>query len=880
MKLRFSIPYRTEWGEQLVVELTYLLQDGNQRKDAIVMQTQDGEQWTAETTSVESRRSRIASFTYIYKVVDADNRELRREWDMAPRNYAFDDSKTFTFQDQWRDYPLPLHLYSNAYAVTAGFKRNETLELPQLPLFRRTILFRISAPQLTKHQHVAIIGSHPVLGSWNPARYLSMQYAGMKEWMLTVNVYGLQLPLEYKYVIVDDETHELVAWEEGENRVVDADVAEGEVLVLHGGVIRYAEKAWRLAGVSVPVSALRSAHSYGIGDFGDLYRLADWASLVGMRLIQLLPVNDTTCEHRRNDSHPYNIMSAFALHPLYIDLEQLGDLKDKKQMTMFRKQQRELNGQPTCDYEAVERVKWAYLSAFFEEQGAVVLATKEYTDWCEANKDWLAPYAQHYCTLTPSVTESLVRFSQYQLHRQLQRAAEYAHEKGIAMKGDLPIGMRKESVDVLQHPDFFQLNELAGTPPDNQSKKGQNWGIPTYQWPEEPQKETNRKQPFSLIDWFHKRLQHQEQYFDAIRIDHVLGYFRMWQIPAQQLFGTMGHFSPALPFTAGEIEYFGLPFRKDLLTRPFINDKVIDQFFGIHAQYVRDAFLLRKPYGLYELKEEVNTQQKVAQLFEGKGDENSMWIRDALWRLVANVLFLEDERTPEMYHPRFQAFQEPVFEVLGNEERNAFMTLYNNYYYQRHSMFWGHTGYQRLSELTTHSRLLFCAEDLGMLPECVSPVLDALRILSLEVQRLPKQSGVEYTHLDGNPIKSVATISTHDMEPLRLWWQDHPEQAQRFYTTMLQKQGRAPEQLPAHLAEEIIARHLYSPSMLCVLSLQDWLSMDCELRNKNVRAERINVPGDPYNQWSYRMHLTIEDLIAASRYNEKLKTMITRSKRG
>ena len=879
MKLRFSIPYRTEWGEQLVVELTYLLQDGNQRKDAIVMQTQDGEQWTAETTSVESRRSRIASFTYIYKVVDADNRELRREWDMAPRNYSFDDSKTFTFQDQWRDYPLPLHLYSNAYAVTAGFKRNEMIELPQLPLFRRTILFRISAPQLTKHQHVAIIGSHPVLGSWNPARYLSMQYAGMKEWMLTVNVYGLQLPLEYKYVIVDDETHELMAWEEGENRVVDADVAEGEVLVLHGGVIRYAEKAWRLAGVSVPVSALRSTHSYGIGDFGDLYRLADWASLVGMRLIQLLPVNDTTCEHRHNDSHPYNIMSAFALHPLYIDLEQLGDLKDKKQMTMFRKQQRELNGQPTCDYEAVERVKWAYLSAFFEEQGAAVLATKEYTDWCEANEDWLAPYAQHFCALTPNVTEPLVRFTQYQLHRQLQRAAEHAHEKGIALKGDLPIGMRKESVDVLQHPDFFQLNELAGTPPDNQSKKGQNWGIPTYQWPEEPQKETNRKQPYSLTDWFHKRLQHQEQYFDAIRIDHVLGYFRMWQIPAQQLFGTMGHFSPALPFTAGEIEYFGLPFRKDLLTRPFINDKVIDQLFGIHAQYVRDAFLLRKPYGLYELKEEVNTQQKVAQLFEGKGDENSMWIRDGLWRLVANVLFLEDERTPEMYHPRFHAFQEPVFEVLGNEERNAFMTLYNNYYYQRHSMFWGHTGYQRLSELTTHSRLLFCAEDLGMLPECVSPVLDALRILSLEVQRLPKQSGVEYTHLDGNPIKSVATISTHDMEPLRLWWQDHPEQAQRFYTTMLQKQGRAPEQLPAHLAEEIIARHLYSPSMLCVLSLQDWLSMDRELRNKNVRAERINVPGDPYNQWSYRMHLTIEDLIAASRYNEKLKTMITRSKR-
>lgn len=880
MKLRFSIQYRTEWGQQLVVELSYLLLDGNRRKDVVPMQTQDGEQWVAESTSVESRRSRIVSFSYSYKVVDADNKELRREWDLVPRNYEFDDSKTFTFSDQWRDYPLPLHLYSNAYAVTMGFKRDETVELPKLSLFRRTIIFRISAPQLKARQHVAIMGSHPVLGSWNPARYLSMQYAGMKDWILSVNVYGFQLPLEYKYVIVDDDTNELVAWEEGENRIVEAEVAEGEVLVLHGGVIRYAEKSWRLAGVSIPVSALRSSHSYGIGDFGDLYRLADWASLVGIRLIQLLPINDTTCQHTRNDSHPYNIMSAFALHPLYIDLEQLGEIKDKKLMTMFRKQQRELNGLPTCDYESVERVKWAYLSAFFEEQGQVVLGTKEYKEWIEANDYWLSAYAQHYCSLTVEVSETLVLFTQYQLHLQLSRAVAHAHAKSIAIQGDLPIGVREESVETKVHPSFFQLDELAGTPPDNVSKKGQNWGIPTYQWPDDYQKGTEQKRPVGLMDWFHQRLLHQEQYFDALRIDHVLGYFRMWQIPTQQLFGTMGHFSPALPFTSGEIEYFGLPFRKDFFTRPFINDKVIDSFFGIHAQYVRDTFLTRKPYGLYELKEEVNTQLKVAQLFEGRGDENSLWIRDGLWRLVANVLFLEDERTPDMYHPRFQAFQEPVFEALGHEERNAFMTLYNNYYYQRHAMFWGHIGYHRLMELTSHSRLLFCAEDLGMLPECVSPVLDALRILSLEVQRLPKQSGVEYTHLDGNPIRSVATISTHDMEPLRLWWQDHPEQAQRFYTTMLQKQGRAPEQLPAHLAEEIIARHLYCPSMLCVLSLQDWLSMDGLLRNKNVRAERINVPGDPYNQWNYRMHLDIEDLIAADRYNEKLKTMITRSKRG
>ena len=294
---------------------------------------------------------------------------------------------------------------------------------------------------------------------------------------------------------------------------------------------------------------------------------------------------------------------------------------------------------------------------------------------------------------------------------------------------------------------------------------------------------------------------------------------------------------------------------------------------------MRDTFLVQKAYGLYDLKDEVSTQRRVMEHFDGRGDENSLWIRDALCRLVANVLFLEDPRQPEMYHPRIQAWQEPVYDALSSEEKDAYMRIYNHFFYQRHNMFWGKTGYDRLSRLQQSTHMLLCAEDLGMLPDCVQPVLDSLRILTLEIQQMPKLPGVEFTHLDGNPIRSVATITTHDMAPLRLWWQEQPERAQRFYATMLQKQGRAPEQLPAHLAEEIIARHLYSPSMLCILSLQDWLAMDHELRAKNPRDERINTPSDAYNRWQWRMHLTIEQLMEAVRYNKKLKTMITRSKR-
>ena len=222
---------------------------------------------------------------------------------------------------------------------------------------------------------------------------------------------------------------------------------------------------------------------------------------------------------------------------------------------------------------------------------------------------------------------------------------------------------------------------------------------------------------------------------------------------------------------------------------------------------------------------------------------------------------------------------EPVFDALTAEEKDAFMRLYNNYFYQRHNFFWGSVAIKRLTGIFGNTKMLCCAEDLGMLPDCVAPVLDQLRVLTLEIQSMPKQSGFEFTHLDGNPYRSVATFSTHDMSPLRLWWEENPERTQRYYVTMLQKQGRAPEHLPAHLAEEIIARHLYCPSMLCILSLQDWLAMDGELRSKHPREERINVPSDAYNRWKYRMHLTIEDLLKADRYNNKVRTMITRSKR-
>jgi 4-alpha-glucanotransferase len=865
MKLRFSIEYGTEWGECLHVVLTTCCIDRTTSVRRLPMSTHDGRSWTLETAVLESRQRPLASIHYCYEVVNAEGNVQRREWTLVPRIYWVSSSASYVFTDRWRDAPLCAHLYSYAYLTSQHQAFDEEIAPYRVSLYRKTLLLRVSAPQLQKGQSVAVLGSHPAMGCWNETRYLRMEYIGLGDWLLSINMDAVFLPVEYKYVVVDDATKGLVAWEDGDNHHVDAGqehagpsvLHDGETRVCYDGILRIAESLWRVAGVTVPLFSLRSEHSFGVGDFGDLRLLVDWAAATGMHIIQLLPINDTTTDGHWHDSNPYKITSCFRLHPHYLDLRQLGELRSKEKMMVYRRRQRELNALSCYDYEAVGRVKGEYVRDFFAERGEQVLKSDGFKEWSKKNAEWLKT----------DTLSSLDLFVQYQLHLQLKAVADYARQKGVSLKGDLPISMNvKEGISTF-HDELIAHQCSIGTPPDAYSLQGQNWGVPPFNFAP------------STLTYHQQRLRWMEQYFDAVRIDHILGFFRTWVIPEDAVLALLGHFSPALPMTAGEIVYFGLPFRRELMTEPYINDRVLDRLFGLHASYVRDTFLTSKGYGLYSVKHDYGTQRKVMAFFEGRNDENSLWIRDGLLRLLANVLFVEDLAQPEFYHPRFMSYKDSVFEALNDNDREAYMRLYNHYFFQRHSMYWGRVGMRRLGDMLSGTRLLVCGEDLGMMPDCVRPVLDALRILTLELQSLPKDHGYEFSHLNANPYRSVATIETHDMPPLRMWWEENPDRTQRYYVTMLQKEGRAPEHLPAHLAEEIIARHLYSPSMLCVLSLQDWLSMDSELRRRQLREERINLPGDSNNRWQYRMHLSLEQLLDEEHYNQKIRSMIVRSRR-
>ena len=897
MKLRFKIQYTTKWGESLWVEVTTCTIDGVRKTYSQQMNTDDGEWWAVEVAVMESRQRVFTSFEYEYQLRNSDNGIIRREWNMVKRSLPCENAHDYVMNDSWKDVPLMSHLYSLACITTSGRLETGGSQSPQrLPLYRKTIMFRISAPQINKGQSIAICGNHPALGGWSVSRYMKMMYVGHTVWTLTMNVDNLYSNIEYKYIVVDDNSHELLQWEGGENRIVDVkEMRDGEVVVLDDRTLRIAEETWKAAGVAVPVFSLRSNHSCGVGDFGDLGRMVDWVSETGMKILQILPVNDTTMQHNWQDSFPYNIISVNALHPQYIDLEQVGPLDDDRLMTEYNRRRTELNSLDYSDYEGVERVKSEYMHRIFDCRKESLANDADFCKFVVDNSDWLIPYtafcilrdANHTARFTDwgenavydrkkakAINETeeaeYIHYVQYLLHKQLQAAADYARRKGVVLMGDMPIGVSKDSAEAWANPSLFNLDSQAGTMPDYLNRHGQNWGFPTFNW-DAIEDDKYR--------WWHERLRNCQRYFSAIRIDHVLGYFRIWEIPNESIDGLCGHFSPSIPLNEDEMAYYGFTFHKDIYTRPIITDKIIERTFGIHANYVREQYLNKKAYDMYDLKPEVDTQKKIHEQFAGRNDESSIWIRDGLCRLASNVLFVHDKNDASMYHPRVNAYKSSAYQMLSGEERDAFMRLYNNYYYERHNSLWEYKGNLHLSMIFNGCDMLTCAEDLGQSLNCVGNVLEQLRIPSLEVQRMPKQGESDFAHLEANPYLSLTTISTHDMSPLRLWWQENQQRTQHYYADMLQKEGRAPEQLTTVLAEEIIARHLYSPSMMCVLTIQDWLSMDGELRSNNPRSERINTPGDSFNQWKYRMNVTIEKLMADTRFNAKIMTMIKRSKR-
>ena len=890
MTVQFNIEYKAMFGEQIVVNIQ--TEEGELK---LPLETTDGERWACDWC-VESPEK---SYTYYYSV-EREGRAVKTEWLMIKHQLEVNAKKAavYTLYDHWKTMPEDAFLYSSAFTDCINHQAPQKMKPESGSKIVRLI---VRAPQLRDGERLGVLGAGKALGVWDVQKILPMTQHTYNEWVADIDATHLEgSHLEFKFVAFRNAKNELL-WETSMNRTVDLpEMKAGELVSYELDQAFFALYNQKLAGTLVPVFSLRTRKSAGIGDFGDLKTMIDFVASTGQKVLQLLPINDTTITHTWTDSYPYSCISVFAIHPQYANLHALPELKDAKARAEAEKTRAELNALDKIDYEKVNDFKINYLRQIFNQEGEKMMKTAEYKAFFQDTELWLVPYAQYSYLRDKNGTADFNQwpdhqvwdeaerkaladpktaayknvaffyFVQFVLDRQMQEAHEHAKAKGVILKGDIPIGVNRNGCDVWMEPKYFNLNGQAGAPPDDFSANGQNWGFPTYNW-------------FEMLkdgcQWWNRRFKNMARYFDAYRIDHVLGFFRIWEIPVHSVHGLLGQFAPALAMSREEIESYGLHFQEDRFTRPFITDWVLDRMFHERAGEVKEKYLDRLDEERYQMKPEVDTQRKVEALFADVTDEKELWLRDGLYALISDVLFVRDHTNPDVFHPRISAQLDFIYESLYDNDKAAFNRLYNDYFYRRNNQFWYQEAMKKLPKLVQATRMLVCAEDLGMVPDCVPWVMDELKILSLELQSMPKDPSVKFGHLSRNPYRSVCTISSHDMPTLRMWWDENIQRTQEYYNTMLYRQGPAPHPLPGWLASDIISRHLTSPSMLCILSIQDWLATDEALRLPDANAERINIPANPKHYWRYRMHLNIEDLAADKRFVQNITEMISQSGR-
>jgi 4-alpha-glucanotransferase len=896
MKIQFYLRFHTKFGQSIFLTGNRDAFGNNNVDKAFMLHYVNDEFWQGEMEMTDSDAEGM-QYSYFFKQEDGT---IIKEWG---RDRVINIAKPGIEEVQVIDTWNHAGEYENAF-FSSPFQ--ETLLSHHKAAFKPkntqvfTHVFKVKAPLLKKDEVLCICGSAKALKDWNTDSPILMSVEG-NWWIAKINLPKESFPVAYKYGVYNIKERKLVRFENEANRYAYGDAQQKKLSILHDGFVHLPNNTWRGAGVAIPVFSLRSKNSFGIGEFTDIKLLVDWSKKAGLKMIQLLPVNDTTATHSFLDSYPYASISAFALHPIYINLEKAAGKKHAGLVKPLLKKQRQLNDLPEVDYEQVLKFKLSALEELYQVQKEEFFEDEEYKFFFEKSKHWLIPYAA-FCYLRdrngtadfsqwqiysqynkPSIHKyvspkakhfdaiAVQYFTQYHLHLQLLEATDYAHKNGIIVKGDIAIGIYRHSCDAWVEPKLYHMDFQAGAPPDDFAIKGQNWGFPTYNW-EEMAKDN--------FDWWRKRFEQMSNYFDAFRIDHILGFFRIWSIPMHAVEGVMGHFVPAVPVHVNEFSERNIPFNHHRYTKPFINEAVLWEFFNIESDYIKSAFLEQNKDGSYSLKKEFDEQRKVENYFaQLEANDFNHKIKFGLFNLISNVILFEEEGSEgKQFHFRIAMESTPSFRYM-EWDKARLKDLYVDYFFRRQDFFWREQAMKKLPELKSATNMLVCGEDLGMVPDCVPDVMKQLGILSLEIQRMPKGTTREFFHPADAHYLSVVTPSTHDMSTIRGWWEESREKTQRFYNNELGQWGDAPFFCEPWINKAIVIQHLYSPAMWSIFQLQDLLGMSENIRRENPHDERINIPADPKNYWRYRMHISLEDLIKQRDFNEELKSYVHSSGR-
>lgn len=808
-------------------------------------------------------------------------------------------------------------------------------------------------PRVEPGHTMGVIGSCPALGGWEDGKVTPMSGTNFPLWELEIAVSPQHMPVEYRYVIMEDKTRKVLAVEQGdtahrvevnaaslEESLTNMDIkdAGGKLSTCNAVVINddpdpsisanpLFKTQWRGAGVALPVFGLRTAKGMGVGEFADLKLVTDWCNKAGLKMIQLLPVTDTTshCPTDSRDSYPYSSISVYALHPMYLRLGDIpslpGDLKTEIEQetrrfndpNYFREKQWDADLKTDLDrpvdFDEMMKAKIRILRKVFEAIGKQTLDSEGFKQFMLEGAHWLKPYGL-FCwirdffgtanheewgalgagrvseekleEMTAPTSDfykgiSFYWFTQYQLHLQLKEASEYAATHGVVLKGDLPIGVDHDSVDAWYMPHLFHMDKKTGAPPDDYAEDGQNWGFPTYNWDAMAQ---------DGYSWWSNRLGWMSRYFQAFRIDHILGFFRIWEMPATATGGLLGRFRPSLPITIEELRQNGLESQINRLTNPYIKRHLLERNFGHDWFRIKERFLEDDGYDSFRFKAGLQSEVACKAIVEKEGSpigyKRPEEIIHGLNQLINNVVLLRDDDRPnDSFYPRIEMWKSSSFQELPGDLQHNLRTLYQSYFYGRQDQYWADTAMKKLPALLDASRMLVCGEDLGMIPACVAGVLEKLVIMGLKIQRMPSpgESDSKFGRPDRYPYMSVCTPSCHDMSTVAGWWEEDQGRRQEFWNTLLQRPGEAPGSCTTEVLDMIVKQHLWSPSCWAVFSLQDLLGMDDRLKSKNPKGDQINWPPNPAHYWRWRSSVSMEDLMKTEDFAARLKKLIMESGR-
>lgn len=899
MKIIFRQNFHALPGQSLWLKLTIMLERGQVFFEQILpLHWINDRQWE---TQLEIRGGGPLRLEHSYQIRQQGNGVMLDEWG-APRSAKADPSMqdALLLWDTWRsagtvDCAFETAAFNTVLATRGPFAK------PLVPK-RANHTFQLRMAAVPAGMAPCLVGSVREIGDWVWARAIPLREVAANVWRAS-----LYLPadwrIEYKYGMFDLESGCAVSLEAGHNRVLDArQFAQRQWTMVHDESYRREPGGlYRAGGVAIPVFSLRSDRGLGVGEFADLKALADWAGRVGLKLIQILPVNDTTSALDWSDSYPYSAISVFALHPLYLRIDDLGYAMPAAFHKDLEAARMQLNALAQLDYPKVMQAKTLFTRRIFKKHRNSLTTSTGFQKFLAENREWVVPYAafclhrDHFGTADFSQWQDDAVFDrdrvaaladprhpawpetsyhiwlQYELDRQLTDAVKHLHQRGLALKGDLPIGIARHSVDAWQAPQLFNMDAQAGAPPDAFTEHGQNWRFPTYRW------ETMREDDYA---WWRARIAKLNCYFDACRIDHILGFFRIWQIPIDQVEGIMGRFDPALPVHIDEILERDIPFDLVRYCQPYIRDASLRKCFGDTARVVKETYLGGGGDGVYQLRDHVATQRRIVEHFATLcADDPAVRgrierMRDGLLDCASDVLFFEvPGSNGTLFHPRWALQMTRSFQALDSDIQRRVDELYIDYFHRRQEDFWQAQGYAKLPVMRQSSPMLLCGEDLGVVPACVPGVLRDLGILSLEIPSMPKRSDLGFANPAHAPYMSVVSPSTHDMPTLRSWWREDSRVTANFAWQML-GEPFAPSELAGELASRIILQHLQSPAMWAIFPLQDLLAIDESIRHPDPDAERINVPSIMPYRWCYRMHLELDALAAAGGFNGEVMRLL------